>query len=72
MKKMKVAQEGPMYTHNDFGTFVCVNVHTAAINIKGDSVLRNFPEYTIGPIHESSVNIWRVKNKMQRKLKNII
>ena len=36
---MKFAQEGPMYTHNHFQTFASVRTCTAAINMKGASVL---------------------------------
>ena len=38
MKKIKVAQEGP-YTSNDFHTSECEHAHTAAINVKGTSML---------------------------------
>ena len=34
IKKMKVAQEGPMHTHNDFHTSVNVHACMAAINMK--------------------------------------
>ena len=37
MKKTKVGQEGPMYTHNC--AFLSMCVHTAAINVKGASLL---------------------------------
>ena len=37
MKRRKVGQEGPMYTHNDFCT--SASVLTAAINMKRASML---------------------------------
>ena len=39
MKEIKVGQEGPMYTHNDFPTSACVRTCTAARNVKGACVL---------------------------------
>ena len=39
MKKMKVVQESPLYTHNNFHTSASVRVSTAAMNVKGASVL---------------------------------
>ncbi len=39
MKKMKFAQEGPMYTQNHFQTFASMCACTVAINMKGASVL---------------------------------
>ncbi len=39
MKKRKVGEEGPMYTHNDFRASASVRARTAAINVKRASVL---------------------------------
>ena len=39
MKKIKGAEEGPMYTHNNFCTSASVRARTTAINMKGASVL---------------------------------
>ena len=39
MKKRKVGEEGPMYTHSDFRTSASVRARTAVINVKRASVL---------------------------------
>ena len=39
MKKRKVGQEGPMYTHNNFRASASMRTHTAAINVKIAGVL---------------------------------
>ena len=46
MKKIKFAQEGPMYTHNNFCTSTSVRVHTADINVKRLSVLNIISQAT--------------------------
>ncbi len=39
MKKRKVGEEGPMYTHSDFRASASVRARTAVINVKRASVL---------------------------------
>ena len=39
IKKIRVAKEGPMYTHNNLHTSVSICAHTAAINVEGASVI---------------------------------
>ncbi len=39
MKKVKVAQDGPMYNHTDFHTSASLSMCTVAINMKGASML---------------------------------
>ena len=46
MKKIKVVPEGPMYTLNNFHTYVCVCTCKAAKNVKGALCLHYCTSYS--------------------------
>ena len=56
MKKMKVSQEGLIYTHTTFSTSACVHACTAAINEKKACVLAPISQATY--IQSESLKNW--------------